>query len=50
MDVSLLEQDQSECQIECQIECQNRARESLSQACECLRGLVLFEVSAVGLR
>jgi flavin-binding protein dodecin len=46
MAVSSLEQDQSECQIECQ----NSAREGLSRACECLRALVFFEVSAVYLR
>ena len=43
MMLSSLEQDQSECQIECQ----NGAREGLSRACECSRGLVFFEVSAV---
>jgi hypothetical protein len=46
MAVSSLEQDQSEWQIECQ----NRAREGLSQACECSCVLVFFEVSAVCLQ
>ena len=46
MVVSSLEQDQSEWQIECQ----NRAREGLSRACECLRALVFFEVSAACLQ
>jgi hypothetical protein len=41
-----LEQDQSECQIEWQ----NRARVGLSQACECSRELVFFEVSGFDLR
>jgi len=46
VDVSSLKQDQSEWQIECQ----NRAREGLSRACECSRGLVFFLVSERYLR
>ena len=46
MAVSSSEQDQGEWQIEWQ----NSAREGLSLACECLRALVFFEVSAVYLR
>jgi flavin-binding protein dodecin len=46
MAVSSSEQDQGEWQIEWQ----NSAREGLSRACECLRALVFFEVSAVYLR
>jgi hypothetical protein len=44
--VSSLEQDQSEWQIECQ----NRARESLSRACECLRGLLFSLLNPLYLR
>jgi hypothetical protein len=46
MAVSSSEQDQNECQIECQ----SHAREGLSRACECSRGLLFFEVSAVYLQ
>jgi hypothetical protein len=42
MAVGSLEQDRSEWQIEWQ----NRAREGLSRACECSRGLVFFLVNA----
>ena len=41
--ISLLEQDQSGWQIECQ----NRAREGLSRACECSRGLPLSQSSGI---
>jgi hypothetical protein len=44
--VSYLEQDQSEWQIEWQ----NRAREGLSRACECSRGLVFLLVKSGYLR